>query len=257
MKRLLTLLLVWNTCFAQVPDNAVVSLNNVASVIGCEKSLSACFANANPSGFDSRYAKSGDWLSEFRNYTHASSWGYFAGTGSMGTLVLNNFSSTEMKVVGEFIITDKTSTMFIFGIGDETGNDIFSVYYLDNYDNIGFTKGTLYYRDFDHDGKIKLNTKYRFEARFTTSNISIQLTEDGTNLGWNSWTQSYSPLQEPTYRYFNLGAYFVNSADAFKGYIRNVNVYANDSFVGGVGDTWLTSPDSTPYTPVNVTEGSI
>jgi hypothetical protein len=69
-KLLIATLLYVCSLSAQVPDTQTVSLNAVAAEIGSEAKLSVCFANAKASGFDPTYAKSGDWLSEFRNYRH-------------------------------------------------------------------------------------------------------------------------------------------------------------------------------------------
>lgn len=74
MKHLLILWLILLNLMgvAQVPDTPNVSLSAVKAAIGTTGSLATCFSLANPSGFDATYAKSGDWLSEFRNYQHGS-----------------------------------------------------------------------------------------------------------------------------------------------------------------------------------------
>jgi len=66
------LLIKCNDTKGQVPDNPIVSLSNVCSVIGGGiDDLQACFDNANPAGFDPLYNDpSGNFLSEFRNYQH-------------------------------------------------------------------------------------------------------------------------------------------------------------------------------------------
>lgn len=59
--------------FGVVPDTDNFALSDVVDgvIIPSPASLSACFAAANPAGFDPNYVGNKDRLSNFRNYIHA------------------------------------------------------------------------------------------------------------------------------------------------------------------------------------------
>jgi hypothetical protein len=239
-----------------VPNTTTFDLPAIVAELGGGlTSLQTCFTNANASGFDpaynnDTYAPTNSML-RFRNYARYDPWGYFNGTGSQGTLVLGFFSTTDFRVECDFILTDKSVDRLLFGVSDVNGDDIFAVYYKTVYDNMGFTKGSLFYRRFSLDNNFKLNVPYHVDVRFRTSSINFTIYEIGSSSASSSWTQSYVPLGSPPQNWLSLGAYFSNSTDAWKGYIRNLSAYADTSQVGNINNTWTSVP---PYSSFNVAE---
>jgi hypothetical protein len=253
MKRVLILLLVWNTCFAQVPDNAVVNLNNVASVIGCDKSLSACFANANSNGFDSKYSKDGNWLSEFRNYQHGISWGYLNGSTSYGLdanfVIPQGDVSFNVKI--DIKLASTSITRNIFEIEDVC---------------------TLYFDSVDQQIKLKFNAD---NTTFTYSSAANQYnTTDEITVGF-FYNREYNPVigdydymisvfsgyGSYTTRFksfnisrgtkeFRLGYSNTIAGSKFYGYARNLRTAG---LIGGatIVALWESNP---PYTQVDITK---
>lgn len=60
-----------------VPNSSVFSLQTVVNEINPpSNNLASCFANSNSSGFVSSYAGSKNRLSNFRGYSHSTSYSY-------------------------------------------------------------------------------------------------------------------------------------------------------------------------------------